>query len=315
MVDKRTLTESVRRKAQDLGFAFVGIAEAGFLADQAKMLENWLQAGRHGEMHYLEKNIDLRLDPRKLLPGTNSVISLMHNYYSDDLPANEEAPRISRYAYGKDYHKVLRKKLQSLLDYLREQVGDISGRGFSDSAPIMERAWAARAGLGWIGRNNLLIRKRQGSFFFLAELLVDVELEYDAPETRDPCGKCRLCVDACPTGAILDGRVIDASKCISYLTIEYRGELPEDKSTQVAPWIFGCDICQEVCPHNRWSTLSSEARFRPPEELLTLTTEQWRELKPETYERLFSGSAVQRAGFTGLQRNLNYIGLRPKGHE
>ena len=231
------------------------------------------------------------------------------------MPADEQVPRISRYAYGRDYHRVLRKKLQSLLDYLREQVGDISGRGYSDSAPILERAWAARAGLGWIGKNNLLICKRQGSFFFLAELLVDIELEFDAPETRDPCGKCRLCLDACPTGAILAGRVIDARQCISYLTIEYRGELPTADSDKVAPWIFGCDICQEVCPHNRWSKPGTEARFRARPELLALTAEQWRELDSETYERLFAGSAVQRAGFAGLRRNLNYIGLRSKDHE
>ncbi|MFH2054622.1 MAG: tRNA epoxyqueuosine(34) reductase QueG [bacterium] len=309
-MDKLAITNLIKGKAQELGFSFCGVARADFLEEEAPRLEKWLRQGYQGEMRYLEEWFDKRLDPRKLLPGTRTVISLMHNYYTDKLPEDKAAPKIARYAYGKDYHRVVRKKLQTLLEFIRERVGDIQGRGFTDSAPILERAWATRAGLGWIGKNGMLIRRKAGSYFLLAELLVDCELDYDAPESRDLCGKCRLCIDACPTGAILEGRVLDARRCISYLTIEYHGGLPLEFTGKLENRVFGCDICQEVCPHNRWSRQHEEPTFEPHPELLRLTIEQWRELDQQTYERLFAGRAVKRATFAGLRRTLDFLGLR-----
>lgn len=313
-MDKLTITTLIKNKAQELGFSFCGVARADFLEEEAPRLEQWLRRGHQGEMHYLENWFDKRLDPRKLLPGSKSVISVMHNYYTGRLPEDESAPRIARYAYGKDYHKVLRRKLQKLLDFIRDQVGDIQGRAFADSAPILERAWAVRAGLGWRGKNGMLIRRKQGSFYFLAELFVDLELEYDAPEIRDLCGRCRMCIDSCPTGAILEDRVLDAQRCISYLTIEYHGELQQEFEGKFQNRVFGCDICQEVCPHNRWSRPHGERRFLPHPELLKMTADDWRELDRETYDRLFAGRAVKRARFEGLRRTLDFLGLKSKKH-
>ncbi len=296
----------IKEKAYDLGFSFCGVAKAEYLADQAPRLEKWLKAGMHGEMAYLADNFDKRLDPRKLFPGTKSVVSLLYNYYTNLKPQNHRAPRVSLYAYGKDYHRVLKKKLALLLDHIRNEIGDVSGRAFVDSAPILERAWAARSGLGWLGKNATLINRQQGSFFFLSELLLDLELEYDRPG-GDFCADCRLCIDACPTGAIVEPHVIDARKCISYVTIESKGDIPPELAGRLGNWLFGCDICQEVCPFNQQAIPHQEPQFAPRPELLRMTANQWREMTEVQFKELFQGSVVKRTGYDGLKRNLAFL--------
>lgn len=290
-----------------MGFDYCGIAKAQPLDDDARRLEQWLNKGLHGAMRYMENYFDLRTDPTKLVPGARSVITLLLNYYPQEQQA-PDAPHISKYAYGKDYHEVIRAKLNKLLAMINEQIGEVHGRGFVDSAPVLERSWAQRSGLGWIGRNGNLINKNQGSFFFIATLIVDLELEYDDPLVKDYCGTCRKCIDACPTDAITEDRVIKGNQCISYYTIELKDMLlPEDKKGRFADWMFGCDICQDVCPWNRFSRPTRETEFTPLPEILHFSTKEWESLTEESFKKIFRHSPLKRTKFQGIQRNLKFI--------
>ncbi|MEL0261964.1 MAG: tRNA epoxyqueuosine(34) reductase QueG [Flavobacteriaceae bacterium] len=295
----------IKQEAQDLGFLSCGIAEATFLEEEAPRLEQWLKAGHHGTMHYMERHFDKRLDPRKLVPGARSVISLLYNYYTPQLQSDPEAPKISKYAYGTDYHFVLKKKLKRLFQRLQERFGAIQGRVFVDSAPVMDKAWAVKSGLGWLGKNTNVIAPKKGSFFFICEIITDLELEYDAPIT-DHCGTCTACIDACPTGA-LSPYQIDGSKCISYFTIELKDALPPAMKDQMDHWMFGCDVCQTVCPWNRFSQPHQEPQFAPHPDLLSMTHADWVELTRETFDKVFKSSAVKRTKFEGLKRNISFI--------
>jgi epoxyqueuosine reductase len=310
MSHKRQRAEFVKNKARELGFTRVGIARAERLDQDADQLRNWLDDGKHGTMRWMENWFEKRVDPRKLVPGAKSVIVLTHNYFSEKNQSDRRAPRIARYARGKDYHWVLKQKLWQLLDLLKQEVGDFSGRAFVDSAPVLERAWAARAGVGWIGKNSLLLHPDDGSFFFLSELIVDIELEYDEP-IADQCGSCTMCMTSCPTQAIVEPRIVDARRCISYLTIEHRGELPDIFKSHMENWMFGCDICQDVCPYNRKATPHDEALLEPDEKMLQMTWEDWQNLDRTTFNRLFKGTAVTRTRYQGLKRNIEFLGSRP----
>jgi len=300
-------SQFIKAEAQKLGFLFCGISEAGFLEAEALRLENWLKKGFHGEMSYMENNFDKRLDPRLLVDDAKSVISLGLNYYSEQQQLDPDAPKISRYAFGADYHDVIKQKLFTLLDLIREEIGEVNGRAFVDSAPVLDRAWAKKAGMGWIGKNGNLISKQKGSFFFLAELIVDLELGYDIEPAKDHCGSCTRCIDACPTAAIVAPAVVDGSRCISYLTIELKNEIPQEFKGKTDNWMFGCDICQEVCPWNRFSVLHQEPAFQPPEELLAMTKADWEEITEDTFKRVFKNSAVKRTKFAGLKRNISFL--------
>lgn len=300
-------TRIVKEEAARLGFDFCGIAKAQPLDDDARRLEQWLSKGMHGSMQYMENHFDLRIDPSKLVPGARSVITLLLNYFPENEQA-DAAPRIAKYAYGKDYHEVIRAKLNVFLQQLRSQIGEVNGRGFVDSAPVLERSWAKRAGLGWIGKNGNLINKGTGSFFFIATLIVDVELEYDDTIAKDYCGTCTKCIDACPTDAILDNKVIDGSKCISYFTIELKDALiPGAVQGRFDDWIFGCDVCQDVCPWNRFATASKESAFTPIPEILNFSKNDWEELTEETFKKIFKDSPIKRSKFSGIKRNLHFI--------
>lgn len=292
-----------------LGFDYCGIARAMPLDDDARRLERWLQKGMQGSMHYMENYFDLRIDPARLVPGAKSVITLMQNYF----PGEEQsaaAPKISKYAYGKDYHEVIREKLQQLLQQLKTTIGDIQGRGFVDSAPVLERTWAQRSGLGWIGKNGNLLTKQSGSFYFIATLITDLELEYDDPFAKDYCGTCTRCIDACPTEAILPGKVVDGSKCISYFTIELKEMLiPGEMKGKFDNWLFGCDVCQDVCPWNRFSKPNNETAFTPIPEILNMDTGEWMQLKENAFREIFRNSPLKRAKFKGIQRNLQFLQL------
>ena len=291
-----------------MGFSFAGIARAEQMDEEARRLESWLNAGMHGQMGYMANHFDKRIDPRKLVEGAKSVISLLYNYYPEQRQSDPAAPKISRYAYGEDYHFVLKRKLKDLLRFIGEEIGEVSGRCFVDSAPVLERDWARRSGVGWMGRNTMLINPKAGSNYFLAELILDLELVYDHP-IRDYCGTCTRCIEACPTDAISPGGyVVDGSKCISYFTIELREAIPEEYRGQFDNWMFGCDICQEVCPWNRFSTPHSEPAFEPHPQLLEMTKGDWEELTEEVFRELFRRSAVKRTGFEGLRRNLGFLG-------
>ena len=297
----------VKELAQAAGFAFVGISEARQLDDEARRLEAWLQQGLHGRMQYMENHFDKRIDPRKLVDGAKSVISLLFNYHNPAKQTDPEAPRISQYAYGEDYHHILKKKLNTLLDSMRIEMGDIHGRCFVDSAPVMERDWAKHSGLGWVGKHTLLIHPKAGSWFFLAEIICDLELSPDTA-IRDHCGRCRRCIDACPTQAISpQGYLVDATRCISYLTIELKEELPASFSSQMDNWMFGCDVCQDVCPWNRFSKPHQEEKFHPNPELLSKTKQEWVELTEEVFQTIFTKSAVKRTKYEGLKRNIRFI--------
>ena len=296
----------IKRRAQELGFVSVGISVASQLTEEAPRLEAWLKQDMHGEMAYMEGHFDKRLDPRKLLPGTKSVVSLLFNYHNPIGQSDTEAPRLSQYAYGEDYHFVLKWKLKELLKWMRAEWGDIGGRVYVDSAPILERAWARQSGLGWIGKNSLLISKKKGSYFFLAEMLLDVDLEPDAPVT-DHCGTCTRCIDACPTDAIIKPNVVDGSKCISYFTIELRGAIPEPVKGHMENWMFGCDICQEVCPWNRHATPTAEPRFSPHPRLMDMTNSDWEDLTEDIFRDVFKDSPVKRTGLLGLKRNIRAL--------
>tara|TARA_Y100000590_G_scaffold412582_1_gene507664 strand:+ start:120 stop:1037 length:918 start_codon:yes stop_codon:yes gene_type:complete len=297
-------TGLIKRKALELGFSSCGISQARFLKEEEQKFEKWLSNGYQGNMSYLERNIDKRLDPRILVPGSKSVISLTYNYYPPKKLSNKNNFIISKYAYGRDYHKVLKKKLRQLFYYMKENIGSIEGRVFVDSAPVHERAWAKLSGLGWIGKNSLLINKNIGSYFFISEIICDLELEYDSP-VSDRCGNCTKCMDACPTNAITQAQVIDANKCISYLTIENKNTIPEEFKNELNQSIFGCDICQDICPWNRFSTPHNEKEFLPNKKLKKLRKKDWIELTEETFNLIFEGSAIKRANYNGLKRNIN----------
>lgn len=307
MLDRRAHhSDLIKYKAKDLGFLSCGIAKAGFLSEEAPKLEQWLQEGRHGKMTYMENHFDKRLDPTLLVPGAKSVVSLLLNYHSEEKQSDPEAPKISSYAYGQDYHTVIKEKLTQLMLYLREEIGEIEGRVFVDSAPVMDKAWASRAGLGWVGKNTNLISKQVGSFFFIAELIIDLDLEYDLP-VADHCGSCTACIDSCPTEALIAPYQIDGSKCISYATIELKESIPETFKDKMEGWAFGCDICQTVCPWNRFATPHQETAFMPKKEVLELSSKDWQELTEETFKKVFQKSAVKRAKFSGLKRNIKFL--------
>jgi len=303
----------LRRLAASLGFQFVGISKAEHMDEEAVRLEQWLNKGMHGKMSYMENHFDKRVDPLKLVPGAKSVVTLLYNHYTEAEQGDPEAPRISKYAYGKDYHHVLKHKLKTLLQGLRDEIGQIEGRVFVDSAPVMERDWARRSGSGWVGKHTLLIHPRAGSYFFLAELIIDLDLQPDGP-MKDYCGTCTRCIDACPTDAIDErGYWVDGSKCISYLTIELKEALPEEFKGKMGNWMFGCDICQEVCPWNRFASPHREPQFEPHPDLLHMTRSDWEELTEETFREVFRGSAVKRTKYRGLMRNIRF--LQDEQHE
>lgn len=301
------LTNEIKAKAIELGFLGIAIAKAEHMDPEARRLEQWLNQGHHGEMSYLANHFDKRVDPTELVPGSKSVISLMYNYFSEDTQEDPRAPKIAMYAYGKDYHKVVKKKLTTLYRWINETYGEINGRCFVDSAPVLERDWARRSGLGWIGKHSLLVHPQKGSYFFLCEIILNLDLTYDLP-IRDHCGTCTRCIDACPTDAISpDGYLMDASKCISYLTIELKGDIPETFSNQMQDWMFGCDICQQVCPWNRFSQQHTEPKFEPHPDLLSMHRSEWEEITEEIFDEIFVGSAVKRTKFTGLKRNIDFL--------
>jgi len=300
-------TSLIRTEAQRLGFDFVGIAKAAFMDEEARRLEKWLNQDYHGQMSYMANHFDKRVDPTKLVPGAKSVISLVYNYYTAEDQEDPTAPKISKYAYGKDYHFVIKDKLKTLLSFIRAEIGEVDGRCFVDSAPVLERDWAKRSGVGGIGKNTMLIHPKQGSYFFLAELIIDLELISDHP-IKDYCGTCTRCIDACPTNAISpQGYLMDGSKCISYFTIELKEAIPEEYQNKFENWMFGCDICQEVCPWNRFSKKHQEPAFEPHPDLLKLSKNDWEELTEEVFREVFRKSAVKRTKFKGLQRNINFL--------
>lgn len=299
-------TSFIKSIAAQLGFSFCGISKAEFLEEEAPKLEAWLKRGYQGKMQYLENHFDKRLDPTKLVPGAKSVISLVYNYYPKKDLAQPENLKIAKYAYGEDYHFVVKDKLKEFLQRIQDEIGEVDGRVFVDSAPVMERVWAKKSGLGWIGKNSLLLNRSLGSFFFLAEIILDLELEYDGP-IKDYCGTCTACMDACPTDAIPQPYVVDGGKCISYFTIELKEEIPTEVKGKFENWIFGCDICQDVCPWNRFSQPHNEPRFQPHADLEHMTSGEWKEITEEVFRKIFKKSAVKRTGFTGLKRNIEFI--------
>ncbi|MGB1444512.1 MAG: tRNA epoxyqueuosine(34) reductase QueG [Flavobacteriaceae bacterium] len=306
MKQKEAYSKFIKEEAKALGFLSCGIAKAGFLEEEAPRLEQWLREGRQGEMRYMEHHFDKRLDPTKLVPGAKSVVSLLLNYHTDNVQSDSSAPKISSYAFGQDYHSVIKEKLYELLSRIREHIGEVEGRVFVDSAPVMDKAWAAKAGLGWVGKNTNLIAKQVGSFFFIAEMILDLDLAYDLP-VADHCGSCTACIDACPTEALTAPYEIDASKCISYATIELKNAIPDHFKGKMDGWMFGCDVCQTVCPWNRFSTPHSEPAFHPNQELLELKKSDWEELTEETFKRVFKKSAVKRTKYSGLTRNIRFL--------
>ena len=307
MMIKEKHTSFIKTSARSLGFDYCGIAAAGRLDEDARRLESWLNKGFQGSMHYMNNYFDLRIDPSKLVPGAKSVITLLLNY----CPAQQqtqEAPQVSKYAYGNDYHEVVREKLKNFLGLIKDNIGDIHGRGFTDSAPVLERSWAQRSGLGWIGKNGNLITKKSGSFFFISTLITDLELEADDPFIKDYCGTCTRCIDACPTEAILPGKVIDGSKCISYFTIELKDLLiPNEVKGKFENRLFGCDACQDVCPWNRFSRPTDEPRFNALPEILNFTNGDWEDLTEDSFKIIFKDSPLKRAKFQGIKRNLKFI--------
>jgi len=300
-------TDIIKDNARKLGFDFCGISKAQVLNEDARRLEQWLNKGMHGNMQYMENYFDLRIDPTKLVPGAKSVITLLLNYFPSD-KQNEENPKIAKYAYGNDYHEVIREKLKQLIQSIKENIGEVNGRGFVDSAPVLERSWAQKSGLGWIGKNGNLINKQSGSFFFIATLITDLELTYDNEYTKDYCGTCTKCIDACPTDAILPDHVIDGSKCISYFTIELKDALiPDSMKGKFDNWMFGCDICQDVCPWNRFSKPTNKIAFKPLPEILQFSKNDWEELSEESFKKIFAHSPIKRSKWSGIKRNLQFI--------
>lgn len=307
ILDLETRTHIIKSTAAALGFEHCGIAKAAPLNEDARRVEAWLNKGMHGNMQYMENYFELRTDPTKLVPGAKSVITLLKNYYPEK-KQKENAPKISKYAYGNDYHEIIRSRLNEFLRQLKEKIGAIHGRGFVDSAPVLERTWAAKSGLGWVGKNGMLINKGAGSFHFIASLIIDWELIYDTPLAKDFCGSCTRCIDACPTEAILPDKVIQGNKCISYFTIELKDLLlPGDLRSSFQDWAFGCDICQDVCPWNRFSEPHHDAAFTPIAEILDFTTEQWLDLTEDAFRKIFRHSPLKRSKYHGIMRNLKFI--------
>jgi len=297
-------TKLVKQLAPQYGFDYCGIAKAEILNEDAYRLEKWLQQGRHGSMKYMENHFDLRVDPTKLVPGAKSVITLLKNYYPHSVSEN----KISKYAYGNDYHEVIKTALKQMIFELQEKIGQFQGRGFVDSAPVLERSWAQKSGLGWIGKNGNLINKQSGSFFFIATLIVDVELNYDDPFVKDFCGSCKRCIESCPTEAILPDKTINGSQCISYFTVELKDEIiPEEQKGKFQNWMFGCDVCQDVCPWNRFSKPHNEPAFQPLPEILNFTSKEWEELSEEAFKKIFKHSPISRAKYKGIKRNLAFL--------
>jgi len=298
-------TEWIKAEAKRLGFISYGISKAEFLEEEAPRLETWLNNNMHGEMRYMENHFDKRLDPTLLVEGSKSVVSLLLNYFPEEVQ-RQDTFKVSKYAYGTDYHFVIKDKLKALLQFIQENIGDINGRAFVDSAPVLDKAWAAKSGLGWIGKHSNLLTQQVGSFYFIAELIIDLELDYDSPVT-DHCGTCTACIDACPTEAIVAPYVVDGSKCISYFTIELKDNLPSDMKGKFDDWMFGCDVCQDVCPWNRFSKPHREPLFNPHPDLLEMTKKDWEDITEETFRKVFKKSAVKRTKFSGLTRNIKFL--------
>lgn len=307
MIRAGKYSEFIKQEAGKLGFQFCGISKAEFLEEEAPRLENWLKNGFQGEMSYMENHFDKRLNPGLLVDGAKSVISLSLNYYTDQKQEDPDSPKISKYAFGTDYHFVIKDKLRQLLEIIRQEIGEVNGRAFVDSAPVLDKVWAKKSGLGWIGKHSNLINKKSGSFFFLAELILDLDLEYDITLSKDHCGTCTRCIDACPTEAIVAPYLVDGSRCISYLTIELKNELPAEFKGKMDNWMFGCDVCQDVCPWNKFSLLHTEKSFFPHEDLLGLKQSDWYDLTEETFNKVFKNSAVKRTKFKGLTRNIDFL--------
>lgn len=305
MIQKSKYSSAIKAEAKRLGFLSCGISKAEFLEEEAPRLEAWLKAERNGKMGYMENHFDKRLDPRLLVPGGKSVISVLLNYYSEDQQP-EGAPKISKYAYGADYHFVIKEKLKELLRFIHQEMGEVNGRVFVDSAPVMDRAWAEKSGLGWIGKNTNLITQKVGSYFFIAEMILDLDLEYDLP-TTDHCGTCTACIDVCPTEAIVAPYQLDATKCISYLTIELKDQLPREFQGKMDNWAFGCDVCQDVCPWNRFSKQHNEPLFNSKPEILNYSKKDWEELTSETFNTIFKNSTINRTKYEGLKRNIDFL--------
>lgn len=302
---KSKWTNSIKTEAKRLGFLSCGISKADFLEEEAPRLEKWLNNNMHGEMSYMANHFDKRLDPRKLVEGSKSVISLLLNYYPENTQL-EDSYKISKYAYGQDYHHIIKGKLRQLQEFITEEIGEVHGRAFVDSAPVLDKAWAAKSGLGWVGKNSNLLTQQVGSFYFIAELIVDIDLEYDHAVT-DHCGTCTACLDACPTQAIVEPYVVDGSKCISYFTIELKNELPNEMKGSFDDWMFGCDVCQDVCPWNRFSKTHNEPLFNPHPELLSMTKKDWEEITVDVFQKVFKKSAVKRTKYGGLTRNIEFL--------
>ncbi|PCJ98069.1 MAG: tRNA epoxyqueuosine(34) reductase QueG [Flavobacteriaceae bacterium] len=300
-----THTQLIKIEAKRLGFLSCGISKAEFLEEEAPRLEKWLNKNMHGEMQYMENHFDKRLDPTKLVEGSKSVISLLLNYYPDEKQV-ENTFKVSKYAYGQDYHHIIKSKLKQLQEFISEEIGAVHGRAFVDSAPVLDKAWAAKSGLGWIGKHSNLLTQQVGSFYFIAELIVDLELNYDFPAT-DHCGTCTACIDACPTEAIVEPYVVDGSKCISYFTIELKNEIPNEFNGKFDDWMFGCDVCQDVCPWNRFSKPHKEPLFNPNPELLSMTKKDWEEITEDVFKKVFKKSPVKRTKFSGLERNITFL--------
>lgn len=304
---KNDYTYLIKKWSLELGFDHCGIAQAVRLEEDARRLENWLDKGMNGTMQYMENHFELRIDPSKLVPGAKSVITLLMNYFPPVLQ-EPDAPRVAKYAYGEDYHQVIREKLKQLLGKIRQDIGEVDGRGFVDSAPVLERSWAVKSGLGWVGRNGNLLNRQMGSFFFIATLIVDLELNYDTPFAGDYCGTCRRCIDACPTEAIAENKVVDGSKCISYYTIELKDLLiPDEMKGRFDNWLFGCDTCQDVCPWNRFAQPAGEPSFAPIPAILHFKTQDWEELTAEKFREIFRQSAIKRTKYSGIRRNLQFL--------
>jgi epoxyqueuosine reductase len=298
-------TSLIKSEATRLGFLSCGVSKAGFLEEEAPRLENWLNNNMQGQMTYMENNFDKRLNPTLLVDGAKSVISLLLNYYPSEIQ-NTDSYKISKYAYGQDYHFVIKEKLKQLLDFIQTEIGEVSGRAFVDSAPVLDKAWAAKSGLGWLGKNGNLITKQVGSFYFIAELIIDLELEYDHA-TTDHCGSCTACIDACPTEAIVAPYVVDGSKCISYFTIELKENIPTEMKGKFDDWAFGCDVCQDVCPWNKFSKPHNEPLFNPNPEILSYSKKDWEEITADTFSKVFKNSAVKRTKLEGLKRNIDFL--------
>ncbi len=303
--NKEKYSQLIKAESKRLGFLSCGISKAEFLEEEAPRLENWLQKNHHGQMSYMENHFDKRLNPKLLVEDSKSVISLLLNYFPSE-KQNESSYKISKYAYGNDYHFVIKEKLKELLYFIQNEIGAVSGRAFVDSAPVLDKAWAAKSGLGWIGKNSNLITQKVGSFYFIAELIIDLDLEYDT-STTDHCGTCTACIDSCPTQAIVAPYVVDGSKCISYYTIELKDNLPQEMKGKFEDWIFGCDVCQDVCPWNRFSKPHSEPLFNPNSELLSYTKKDWEEITEDTFKQVFKNSAIKRTKFEGFKRNISFL--------